>query len=183
MMLFAASFAASCAACFAVASLLALFSVQVDTALNAFVNDRKDLLPNKTSSRPFACHEKLRFPFLSWISCTVAIVVGVNLHLHGIDSPVVWDWVARRRVERYENVYVNVSFAQHALCQQDIEQPAFQPSAHIAAENGSILGESVKQTDAENQIDNSDLQKSVHEAAKEPHKSLLLREEKNQALH
>ena len=166
MMLFATSIAASCAACFAAASLFALFSVQVDTALDSFVNDLSDLMPKKTSSRPSACHDKLRIPFFSWILCTVAIFLGINLDLHGIDSPVVWDWVARRRVERHEKVIVNVSFAQHAHGQHDTEKPTFQPSVH-----------------AENQIDNSDLQKSVHEAAKEPHKSLLLREEKNQALH
>ena len=178
MMLFATSVAASCATCSAAASLLALFSVQVDTALDSFVNDLNDLMPKKTSSRPSACHDKLRIPFFAWILCTVAICLGINLHLHGIDSPVVWDWVARRRVERHEKVIVNVSFAQHAHCQQDTEQPAFQPSVHMAAVNGTILGGSHDQNDAENEIDNSLLQQSVLEAANEPKESFLQRKEK-----
>ena len=81
--------------------------------------------------------------------------------------------------EPLEKVSIDLQQSEeHVLCQQDIEQPAFQPSAHIAAGNGSIVGESLEQNDAENQIGNSDLQQSVHEAAKGPHKSLLLREEK-----
>ena len=127
-----------------------------------------------TSSRP--CHDKLRIPFIAWILCTVAICLGINLHLHGIDSPVVWDWVARRRVERHEKVIVNVSFAQHAHCQQDTEQPAFQPSVHMAAVNGTILGGSLDQNDAKNEIDNSHLQQSVLEAAHEPTESFVERE-------
>ncbi len=110
-MIFAATFVASCAACFAAVSLLALFSDQVDTALDYFVtNIIEPCFCSSRTSLPRS--SQLRFPFLVFVLFSSALVSKGNICRHGLDSPMFWFWVSGKQRRRSLHD-VDASLSQH----------------------------------------------------------------------
>ena len=153
IVVFAATFATSCAACFAFVSLLALLSFQVDAALEDFVvNIIKPRYCSSRTSLPRST--QLRFPSLVLVLCSTALVCKGNICCHGLDSPMFWFWVFSKQHEQYamprnffldvDNRRVDASFAKHARIAGliAVNTSSAQPDSRSSAENGPAQADS-----------------------------------------